>query len=144
MEQTKYRFYFSDAEECKNLLHQYRQNASIAYPGFAHKERIQLEQIEADKRAKGAYNLGRINALHARIADYYPKQSERAPATKYLDLSLMLFWWLEKNGQLSTTDKVDKLYALISDDIATPGTDYESITNRELALNTKGLVPKKV
>ena len=56
----------------------------------------------------------------------------------------MLFWWLEKNGQLSTTDKVDKLYALISDDIATPGTDYESITNRELALNTKGLVPKKV
>ena len=78
------------------------------------------------------------------IADYYPKQSERAPATKYLDLSLMLFWWLEKNGQLSTTDKVDKLYALISDDIATPGTDYESITNRELALNTKGLVPKKV
>lgn len=115
-----------------------------AYPGFAHKERIQLEQIEADKHAKGAYNLGRINALHARIADYYPKQSERAPATKYLDLSLMLFWWLEKNGQLSTTDKVDKLYALISDDIATPGTDYESITNRELALNTKGLVPKKV
>ena len=56
----------------------------------------------------------------------------------------MLFWWLEKNGQLSTTDKVDKLYAMISDDIATPGTDYESITNRELALNTKGLVPKKV
>ena len=37
-----------------------------------------------------------------------------------------------------------QLYALISGDIATPGTDYESITNRELELNTKGLVPRKV
>ena len=115
-----------------------------AYPGFAHKERIQLEQIEADKHAKGAYNLGRINALHARIADYYPKQSERAPATKYLDLSLMLFWWLEKNGQLSSADKVDKLYELISDEINISGTDYKSITSRELILNTKGLFPNKV
>ena len=37
-----------------------------------------------------------------------------------------------------------QLYALISGDIATPGNDYERITNRELELNTKGLVPKKV
>ena len=67
-----------------------------------------------------------------------------APAIKYLDLGLMLFWWLGKNGQLSSADKVDKLYALISDDIVTPGTNYKSITNRELALNTKGFVPKRV
>ena len=36
-EQMRFRFYFGDAEECKNLLHQYRQNASIACQGFAHK-----------------------------------------------------------------------------------------------------------
>lgn len=36
-----------------------------------------------------------------------------------------------------------KLYALISGDIATPGNDYERITNRELELNTKGYFPRK-
>ena len=115
-----------------------------AYSGFAESEHIQLEQIEADKHSKGAYNLGRINALHSSLSAYYPKSAERAPATKYLDLSLMLFWWLEKNGQLSSADKVDKLYELISDEINISGTDYKSITSRELILNTKGLFPNKV
>ena len=115
-----------------------------AYSGFAESEHIQLEQIEADKHSKGAYNLGRINALHSSLSAYYPKSAERAPATKYLDLSLMLFWWLEKNGQLSSADKVDKLYELISDEINISGTDYKSITSRELTLNTKGLFPNKV
>lgn len=119
-------------------------DSHAAYPGFATKEQIQLEQIEADKHAKGAYNLGRINALHSKISAYYPKSAERAPATKYLDLSLMLFWWLEKNGQLSAADKADKLYDLVSDKIGITGADYESVTNRELTLNTKGLFPKKV
>ena len=114
------------------------------YSGFAESEHIQLEQIEADKHSKGAYNLGRINALHSSLSAYYPKSAERAPATKYLDLSLMLFWWLEKNGQLSSADKVDKLYELISDEIIISGTDYKSITSRELTLNTKGLFPNKV
>lgn len=115
-----------------------------AYPAFAKSEHIQHAQIEADKHANGAFNLGRINALHARLSAYYPKSAERAPATKYLDLSLMLFWWIEKNGKLTTADKVDRLYDLVSDKIAVTGTDYESITNRELTLNTKGLFPKKV
>lgn len=56
----------------------------------------------------------------------------------------MLFWWLEKNGQLSSADKVDELYELVSDKISVTGTDYENITNRELTRNTKGLFPKKV
>ena len=69
---------------------------------------------------------------------------ENLPATKYLDCDIMLFWWLEKNGQLSSADKVDKLYELISDEINISGTDYKSITSRELTLNTKGIFPNKV
>lgn len=56
----------------------------------------------------------------------------------------MLFWWLEKNGTLSTAEKVDKLGEIMSAKIDTSGTDYESITNREMTLNTKGLFPNKV
>lgn len=115
-----------------------------AYPGFAESERIQLEQIEAGKHSKGAYNLGRINAIHSKISAFYPEQAERTPATKYLGLQLKLFWWLEVNGTLSTQDKVDKLYDMMAERSNITGTDYESITNRELTLNTKGLFPTKV
>ena len=80
-----------------------------AYPGFASKEKIQLEQIETDKHAKGAFNLGRVNALHSDIAKYWPKQQERIPSTKYMDLSLMLMWWLRKHDDLTTNEKVEKL-----------------------------------
>lgn len=115
-----------------------------AYPSFARGEHIQLEQFEADKHANGAYNLGRINAVHSKISAYWEKTSERQPATKYMDLSLMLFWWLEKNGQLSTNEKVDELYNLVSGNLGLNGIDYESITNKSLYLNTKRLIPEKV
>ena len=115
-----------------------------AYPNFASKEQIQLEQIEADKHAKGAFNLGRINALHSDIAKYWPKQEERIPSTKYMDLSLMLMWWLRKHKDLTTNEKVEKLYEIIQDQHITVDTIYEKIKNRELQLNTKGYFPNKV
>lgn len=114
------------------------------YSGFAKAEGIQLEQIESSKFTKGAYNLGRIDAVHSKLSAFYPDQEERAPATKYLGLQLKLFWWLEVNGALSTQDKVDKLYDLMTSKTAVTGADYESITNRELTLNTKGCFPTKV
>ena len=74
----------------------------------------------------------------------YPRQEERNPATKYLGLQLKLFWWLEVNGGLSTQEKVDTLYDMITAKSELTGTDYESIANRELTLNTKGCFPNKV
>jgi len=115
-----------------------------AYQGFAKKEKIQLEQIEADKHAKGAFNLGRVNAVHAAIAQYLSKNQERIPSTKYMDLSLMLMWWLQKNRGLTTNEKVEKLYEIIQDQHITVDTLYEKIKSRELQLNTKGYFPNKV
>ena len=63
-------------------------------------------------------------------------------ATKYLDLGIIFFWWLEKNSDLTTQEKVEKLYKEVSPVIG--NTEYEDIPNRELSLNTKGLIPKKV
>ena len=63
-------------------------------------------------------------------------------ATKYLDLGLIFFWWLEKNSNLTIQEKVEKLYSEVSDVIGR--IEYNDIPNRELSLNTKGLIPKKV
>lgn len=103
-----------------------------------------MKQIEAGKHAKGAYNLGRINAEHSKLSAFYPEQEERTPATKYLGLQLKLFWWIEVNGALNTQEKVDKLYDIVTEKAGLTGTDYESITNRELTLNAKGLFPNKI
>lgn len=81
-----------------------------AYPSFASGEKIQHEQIEAGKHANGPFNLGRINALHSDIASYWSEKQERIPSTKYMDLSLILLWWLRKNKELTINEKVEKLY----------------------------------
>lgn len=115
-----------------------------AYPPFAKTERIQLEQIEADRHAKGPFNLGRINALHADIARYWPKHQERIPSIKYIDLSLMAFRWLRKNNDMPTNEKVGKLYDIIQDRSLCAVTSYSKLKNRKLALNTKLYFPNKV
>lgn len=115
-----------------------------AYPGFAKAEKIQLEQIEADKHAKGPFNLGRINALHSEIARYWPKHQERTPSIKHIDLSLMAFWWLKKHNNLSTNNKVEKLYDIAQDSRLSVYTTYKDLSNRELKLNVKTYFPNKI
>ena len=44
------------------------------------------------------------------------------PPQKYLDCDIMLFWWLEKNKDLTTKQMVDELYSLICNRINAP--DY--------------------
>lgn len=113
-----------------------------SYPEFARREHLQLEKIESGKHSKGAYNLSRINALHSRLSNYCPKAEVNSLATKYIDLELIFFWWLEKNNNLTTPEKVEKLYNLIMKN--KNDATYEEITNRELTLNTKGLIPERV
>ena len=115
-----------------------------AYPPFAASEHIQHEKIESGKHANGPFNLGRINALHSEIGSYWSRSAERTPATKYMDLSLILLWWLRKNKELTVYEKVDKLYEIIQDQHITVDALYEDIKNRELKINTKGCFPNKV
>ena len=85
------------------------------YKNFAETENIQIEQILSERHAKGAFNLGAINALHSRLSAFWPKSAEREPATKYLDLQLMLFWWLEKKKDLSIREQVETIYSYLSE-----------------------------
>lgn len=115
-----------------------------AYPKFAEQEKIQLEQIEADKHTKGAFNLARINSLHSDLAAYWDEHKENIPATKYMDLSLIFMWWIRKNKELSTIQKIEKLYEIITNPEYKVNMTYERIKNREITLNTKGIIPEEI
>lgn len=114
-----------------------------AYPKFAAEEKIQLEQISSNKHTKGAFNLSRINALHSNLAAYWNKNKENIPATIY-GLKPDILWWLRKNKEVSINEKVKKLYEIITDPKLQIDTQYETIKNREITLNTKNLIPKDI
>lgn len=84
-----------------------------------------------------------MNALHSILAVFWSESKENLPATKYLECDVMLFWWLEKDKDLTTKQLVEELYALISDHINNPIT-YEELKNRKMNLDTKGLIPVQV
>ncbi len=114
-----------------------------AYNELAESEGIQLEQILSTKHVKGPFNLARINAICDNLKDFLGPDKYR-PATKYLDLWLMFYIWLEKHKELNTYQKRDLLFDLISDNRHNMSMNYNRHTERELTLNTKGLYPTKV
>ncbi len=114
-----------------------------AYPKFAVEEKIHLEQISSNEHTKGAFNLSRITALHSNLAAYCNKNKENIPATIY-GLKPDILWWLRKNKEVSINEKVKKLYEIITDPKLQIDTQYETIKNREITLNTKNLIPKDI
>lgn len=115
-----------------------------SYPKFAREDRVHLEQIPTGKHTKGPYNLSRVNALHSNIASRWADQNKKQPATKYMDLSLMVMWWLQKNSELKAPNKVDKLYNFLKETSNSIHITYKDIIERPLTLNTKKLIPQVV
>lgn len=118
-------------------------DSSNAYNLFAELENIHHEKIPSGKHAEGPYNLARINAVHSKLTTFVSNDDGRLPATKYLDLNLMLFWWLEKHKSLTVSQKVEKLYRYLSEPLQYK-TTYKSLQTRALPLDTKGLIPDHV
>lgn len=114
-----------------------------AYIELADSEKIELKQIESNKHADGKYSMAHVNGICDNLKDFLGKDRNR-PATKYLDLWLMFYIWLEKHKDLNTYQKRDLLFDLISDNRHNMSMNYNRHTERELALNTKGLYPTKV
>lgn len=81
-----------------------------------------------------------MNAVHSNMTDMWPKDWQNLPATKYLDLNMMLFWWLEKNKDKSVNEQVELLYGYVKDSIGLTLT-YDQLKRRALQLDTKGLIP---
>jgi len=76
---------------------------------------------------------------YIQLSAYWPEQRENLPSTKYLDLNVILFWWLEKNKGLTTKQQVEELYAYISERGSFSIT-YDKLKSRSLQLDTKGIL----
>lgn len=78
--------------------------------------------------------------MHSKMSKHYSKDGQRIPATKYLGISLMLFYWLEKNGELTTMEQVDELFDIVAGNNGLEQITKEDIQTKELDINTKGFL----
>lgn len=114
-----------------------------AYQKFAEDENITHIRLLSKNHKEGAYHLAHTNSLHSRIASLWPTETERDPATKYLDLQLILFWWMEKHRDMSISDQVDLLYQYMSEQFYDELT-YDKLIHRPLCIDTKHQIPQNV
>ena len=122
-----------------------------AYNRATYGTKAKHEVIPSGKHKNGKYHLADINSVHSQLTAFIERYKGRAFTTKYLDLNLMLFWWLFKYKEFSTDDKVQALYSIMKDQI--PDIDIrervnqvtiEELQNREITLDTKGKFPTKL
>ena len=83
-----------------------------SYKYLCHKEFIKHIIVNSKCHSYGTYNLSRINALHSSL-DRFLGSNEYKPATKYLDLYLIMFWWLEKNKDVSQIFLCEQLFKIL-------------------------------
>lgn len=118
-----------------------------SYKYYAKSEKITHIKIAGGTYTKGAYSLSRVNSLHSSIDRFFGCK-EFKPATKYLDLYLMMFWWLQKNKELSINDLYNKLFAIMTGHVSCEArakmtrVTIGSLVSRELPIDTKGFYPK--
>lgn len=118
-----------------------------SYKYFVRKEKIHHVRIEKDKYTNSAFSLSRVNSLHSAM-DRFFKSKEYKPATKYFDLYLMMFWWLQKNKDLNGTTKCDKLFDMMTGKVSMSErakmtrVTIGSLVSRELPIDTKGFYSK--
>ena len=122
-----------------------------AYERIMYGTGVKHQVVPANEHKKSKYNLAKVNSVHSALTAYMDRFSGRVYTTKYLDLTLMLFWWLFKYKDYSTEEKVQALYKIMIDEI--PDLDAkervdlvttDKITNREITLDTKNQFPTKL
>lgn len=122
-----------------------------AYNRALYGTKTRHEVVPSGKHANGKYNLAKVNSVHSQLTAYMEKYKGRSFTTKYLDLNLMLFWWLFKYREYTIDEKVQALYSIMNDEI--PDIDLREkvnqvtvneLQNREITLDTKGEFPTKL
>lgn len=122
-----------------------------AYDRVAYGTKAKHEVVPSGKHTNGKYNLAKVNSVHSQLTAFVERYKGRAFTTKYLDLNLMLFWWLFKYKDFSIDDKVEALFSIMKDQI--PDIDIRErvnqvtlneLQNREITIDTKGEFPTKI
>ncbi len=114
-----------------------------AYPSLAASENLLHMQIQSGEHTVGKFNLGKVNGLHSNLNRYWPHKLGRAPSLKYMDVEIMLFWWLNQNEQLTVDEKVDGLYKILLEVYGKTTVDYNSISKHKTRINVERLCSKE-
>ena len=109
------------------------------------------EVVKADKHARGKYNLAKVNAVHNALSSYMDRTKGKVFNTKYMDLTLMLFWWLQRYKNYTTQQQVQMLWDIMNDNISdielrekVNQVSQSNLMHREITLDTKGQFPTKL
>lgn len=122
-----------------------------AYNRILYGTKAKHEVVPASKHTNGKYNLAKVNSVHSALSKFMDSKAGKVYTTKYLDLNLMLFWWLFKYREYSTEEKAQALFKIMNDEI--PDIDIREkvnqvtvneLQNREITLDTKGEFPTKL
>ena len=87
------------------------------YKFLSKKTGIKHVIIDSGMHVNESFSLSRVNALHSSVDRFFVSR-EYQPATKYLDLYLMMFWWLEKNKDVPTNNLCDKLFMILTGSVS--------------------------
>lgn len=99
--------------------------------------------ISSSLHVNSTFSLARVNALHSAL-DRFFRSNEFLPATKYLDLYLMMFWWLQKNKDESTNNLCEFLYSTLigcvpnSTRVNMQSIRFNDLKSRHLPIDGKG------
>lgn len=106
---------------------------------------VKHEKVKASEHKKGKYNLAGINSLHSEMTKFMNPYTGKVYNTKYLDLALIFFWWLQKHKGYNTQQKAEVLYKILADDITDLEAKervglitYKELSEREITIDTKG------
>lgn len=126
-------------------------DALAAYDRATYGTGVRHETIPSGKHTVKKYNLAKVNSVHSLLSQYMDQQAGRVYTTKYLDINLMLFWWLYKFRDSKTEEKVEMLYHILTDDISDTETrervnqtTKKDLTERIISIDTKGKFPNKI
>lgn len=122
-----------------------------AYSKIMYGTGVKHEVVNSKVYRKGKYTLAKVNSVHSALASYMSPLEGKVYTTKYLDLNLMLFWWLFKYKRYTTEEKAQALYKIMIDEIpdleAKERVDLitgDELLHREISIDTKGEFPTKL
>lgn len=108
------------------------------------------EVVNAKAHKKGKYSLATVNSVHSALGRYMNPKEGKVFNTKYLDLTLMLFWWLQRYKDKTTNQKVQMIWDIMNDNISeielrekVNQVTQDEIKSREITIDTKGTFPTK-
>jgi transposase-like protein len=115
-----------------------------SYRRYIYRTQIKHVLIDSKKHNCNGYNLATVNSLHSAM-DRFLGGNEYLPATKYIDIYLKMFWWMQKQKELSQIELIERLFNITTGHVSNDTRarmkriTISSLVNRPLPIDTKGV-----